>query len=143
MDFSTHARVALDTALDFAEAFSSQVHLVHAYYLDVPPSYLAGEASGFVNVQDVLEPLREGAEAQMEELIKEIDERGIKIKGRVRMGHPSQVILGEAERLPADAIVMGTRGLTGLKHVFLGSTAERVVRMAHCPVVTVKADHDE
>ncbi len=44
-------------------------------------------------------------------------------------------------RLGADLIVMGTRGLTGIKHVALGSTAERVVRKARCPVLTVKAAH--
>ena len=48
-------------------------------------------------------------------------------------------IAAQAESLPADLIVMGTRGLTGLKHVVLGSVAERVVRTAPCPVLTVKA----
>ena len=43
-----------------------------------------------------------------------------------------------AERIGADLIVMGTRGLTGLKHVVLGSVAERTVRLAPCPVITVK-----
>lgn len=138
-DFSAHANVALETALEFAKAFNSEVHLVHGYYLDVPPSYIAGDATGFINPQDILEPIREAAEDSLATLIKETARPGIKLKGRVLMGHPAQVILAEAERLNADLIVMGTRGLTGLKHVFLGSTAERVVRMASCPVVTVKA----
>jgi nucleotide-binding universal stress UspA family protein len=43
-----------------------------------------------------------------------------------------------AEKLPADLIVMGTRGLSGLKHVLLGSVAERTIRHAPCPVLTVK-----
>ena len=46
---------------------------------------------------------------------------------------------GPCGELPADLIVMGTRGLTGIKHIALGSTAERVVRKASCPVLTVKA----
>jgi nucleotide-binding universal stress UspA family protein len=50
------------------------------------------------------------------------------------------VIVEEAERIGANLIVIGTRGLTGIKHVALGSVAERVVRHAHCPVLTVKAD---
>ena len=49
-------------------------------------------------------------------------------------------IVAQAESLPADLVVMGTRGHTGLKHVVLGSVAERVVRTAPCPVLTVKAD---
>jgi nucleotide-binding universal stress UspA family protein len=54
------------------------------------------------------------------------------------MDHASRAILEEAERMLADLIVMGTRGLTGLEHLVLGSTAERVLRLAHCPVLTVK-----
>lgn len=138
-DFSTHAEVALETAIEFAKAFNSEVHLVHGYYLDVPPSYIAGDGIGFINPQDILEPIREAAEDSLEKLIRDTASRGIKVEGRVLMGPPAQVTLAEVERLNASLIVMGTRGLTGLKHVLLGSTAERVVRMAACPVVTVKA----
>jgi nucleotide-binding universal stress UspA family protein len=52
---------------------------------------------------------------------------------------PFSAILDLAESLPADLIVMGTQGRTGLKHVLLGSVAERTVRLAPCPVLTVKA----
>jgi nucleotide-binding universal stress UspA family protein len=54
------------------------------------------------------------------------------------MEYASRAILDEAERLLADLIVMGTRGLTGLEHLVLGSTAERVIRLARCPVMTVR-----
>ena len=56
----------------------------------------------------------------------------------VREGYPATVILEEAEQREADLIVIGTRGLSGLKHLLLGSIAERVVQKAHCPVLTVK-----
>ena len=54
---------------------------------------------------------------------------------------PSFAIQEAAQRTSADLIVIGTRGLTGLKHVLLGSTAERTVRLAPCPVLTVKAEN--
>lgn len=139
-DFSGHAKAAVETALEFASVFGAQVHLIHAYYFDIPPSYIAGDATSFMNVQDILDPIRESAQESVAALIKEVGSDGTNIRGRVLMGHPAQVILNEAEELKADLIVMGTRGLTGLKHVFLGSTAERVVRLAPCPVVTVKAE---
>ena len=56
----------------------------------------------------------------------------------VREGYPATVIVDEAKSLPADLIVIGTHGLTGLKHMLLGSIAERVVQKAPCPVLTVK-----
>ena len=56
----------------------------------------------------------------------------------VREGYPATVILEESEQRGADLIVIGTRGLSGLKHLLLGSIAERVVQKAHCPVLTVK-----
>jgi nucleotide-binding universal stress UspA family protein len=51
---------------------------------------------------------------------------------------PGMTIPATAEEIGADLIVMGTRGLTGLKHVLLGSVAERTIRVAACPVLTVK-----
>jgi len=139
-DFSAHADHAVATALALAEKFDAGVHLVHAYGLEVPPSYIAGDATAFFNPQDILDPMRESAVEMIESQVKEATAQGVEVDGTVIMGHASQVILDEAERLPADLIIMGTRGLTGFKHALLGSTAERVVRMAHCPVMTVKAD---
>lgn len=138
-DFSIHAREALETAIELGAAFDSSLHLVHAYYFDVPPTYIPGDAAAFINPQDILDPIRLRAEQSMERLTRDIADRGVEVDGRVLLGHASEVILAEASRIPASAIIMGTRGHTGLKHVLLGSTAERVVRMAPCPVITVKA----
>ena len=52
---------------------------------------------------------------------------------------PSEVIAKTVEEIGADLIVMGTRGLAGIKHVMLGSVAERTIRIAPCPVLTVKS----
>ena len=61
----------------------------------------------------------------------------------VRVGHPYQEITQAAQELKADLIVIATHGYTGLKHILLGSTAERVVRHASCPVLTVRErEHD-
>jgi nucleotide-binding universal stress UspA family protein len=57
----------------------------------------------------------------------------------VRMGHVAQTIVDYAKDVGADLIVMGTHGRTGLAHFIIGSVAERVVRMAPCPVLTVGA----
>ena len=64
---------------------------------------------------------------------------GIKISAAVREGKPHEEICEAAKALGADLIVLTTHGYTGLKHVWLGSTAERVVRHALCPVLVVRA----
>ena len=72
--------------------------------------------------------------------VKSVTNRGIAASGHVVADPAAPAIAHAAEELHADLIVMGTRGLSGLKHVVLGSVAERTVRLAPCPVMTVKAD---
>ena len=137
-DFSSDADAAIEMAIEFAKAFEAKIELFHAYYVEIPPIY-AGFGGDFTRPEDILEPIRQGAESTMDKLVEDVAARGLNVRGRVAMEHASRAILDEAERLLADLIVMGTRGLTGLDHIVLGSTAERVIRLARCPVLTVKA----
>ena len=136
-DFSSDADAALEMAIEFAKVFDAKLELFHAYHVEIPPIY-AGFGGDFTRPQDILEPIREGAEDSMNKLVESVAARGVEVRGRVEMEHASRAILAEAERLLADLIVMGTRGLTGIEHLVLGSTAEKVIRLAHCPVLTVK-----
>jgi nucleotide-binding universal stress UspA family protein len=137
-DFSDDANAALEAASELAKLCGSELKLLHAYHVDIPAIY--GRFGGdFVIPQNILEPIRQAAEASIQALVEGEAAKGTDVRGRAVMEHASRAILDEAERLPADLIVMGTRGLTGLKHVLVGSTAERVVRLATCPVLTVKA----
>lgn len=137
-DFSEDANSALDYAVEFSKVFESKLRLIHAYHVDTPAVY-GGFDSALMIPQDILEPIRQGAEASIEAQVKQLAATGVDVKGRAVKENAVSAILEEAERLSADLIVMGTRGLTGLKHVLVGSTAERTVRLAQCPVVTVKA----
>jgi len=69
--------------------------------------------------------------------------RGISVRTRIATGIPSQEVLTAAEAEDADLLVVGTLGKTGLKHVLLGSTAERVIRASPCPVLAVRAEWSE
>ncbi len=62
---------------------------------------------------------------------------GLSVQSRIATGIPSEEVLAVARAEEADLVVVGTRGKTGLEHVLLGSTAERIIRMAPCPVLTV------
>jgi nucleotide-binding universal stress UspA family protein len=136
-DFSADAEKALSTATELAKLFGARIVVLHAYHVDIP--VVSSMAGGYALPQRFYEDLRSQATAQVEKLAKGAAAEGIEATG-IALQEPAAVaIAAQAESLPADLIVMGTRGLTGLKHVVLGSVAERVVRTAPCPVLTLKA----
>ena len=137
-DFSEDADAAIETAIEMARAFGSRLELFHAYHVDVPAIY-GGFGGDFSIPMDLLDPIREGAQASMAQLVERVAKSGVEVDGKVSMERPATAILNEAERLPADLVVMGTRGLSGLAHVLLGSTADRVIRLAECPVLTIRS----
>jgi nucleotide-binding universal stress UspA family protein len=133
-DFSKDAEAALDYAIDLAKTFGGSVHLVHAYQLPVAAtpwefSYPAG----------LLDDIKKHAEQGIAQLAQRASGKGVPVTTEVAPGPASIAIVEAADRQGADLLVMGTRGLTGFKHVVLGSVAERVLRHSHCPVLTVKA----
>jgi nucleotide-binding universal stress UspA family protein len=77
------------------------------------------------------------ASDQLAELKRRLSLRGIETKTRISTGIPSQEVIAAAQAEEADLVIVGTRGKSGLAHVLLGSTAERVIRMAPCPVLAV------
>jgi nucleotide-binding universal stress UspA family protein len=134
IDFSDHARVVLEWAAHLAEEHESTVVLLHAYHLPVEFQQLEGAylpADFWANV-------KEEAKASLERAAESLRQRGLQVEEVVREGYPATVIEDEATRQKADLIVIGTHGLSGLKHLLLGSIAERVVQKAPCPVLTVK-----
>lgn len=133
-DFSETAEAALDWASELARLHGARLELIHA--VAVPPSL-----PGFVPPAPILdEEVRAAAQARLGEAAVRLRETGGEVSTHLGMGTPSQVILSRAEELPAAAIVMGTRGLTGLRHLLLGSTTERVMHRAPCPVLSVHPD---
>lgn len=136
-DFSADADKALSTATELATIFGAKIVVIHAYHVDIP--MLSPMGGGYALPQGFYEGLRSQATAQIEEIAEKLVAEGIDATG-IALHEPASIAIAEqAESLPADLIVMGTRGNTGLKHVVLGSVAERVVRTAPCPVLTVKA----
>ena len=136
-DFSADAEKALSTATELAKLFGAEIVVLHAYHVDIP--MVSPMDGGYALPLGFYEDLRSQATAQVEKLAKEVAAEGIEATG-IALQEPAAVAtVAQAESLPVDLIVMGTRGLTGLKPVLLGSVAERVVRTAPCPVLTVKA----
>jgi nucleotide-binding universal stress UspA family protein len=138
VDFSPHSSEALQLAIELAETFRAKIHLLHAYELSVNQLRLYG----VVFPEPSYEKVRDAAVLRLEEELRKVKEAGLEGEVQVIQSSPAEAIAEAARELPADLIVMGTRGYTGLKHVLLGSVAERTVRIAPCPVITLKAAED-
>jgi nucleotide-binding universal stress UspA family protein len=134
LDFSHHAEAILEWGAHLAKEHGSHVILVHAYHLPVEFQQLEGAYLP----PDFWTNVKTEAQQVLERHAERLRAQGIAVETVVREGYPATVIQEEAEERHADLIVIGTRGLTGLKHLLLGSVAERVVQKAPCPVLTVK-----
>ncbi len=135
-DFSEHSTVAVQTAVDLAKTLGASLHLVHVLHFPVLVA-----APGQVAIpQDLWTQIRDGAARKLEKAKQGVAASGVAAETHLSEGANAQAIVELAEKVKADLIVIGTRGLSGLKHVMLGSVAERTVRLAPCPVMTVKAD---
>lgn len=134
-DFSTAQDSALAIARDLAGTGDDAAEIVVAHAIFVPPEIESEiEQSG----ESMRRALNEPALARIEALVNELIGQGHRARGRVLMGKPDEAVVSEARESGADLIVMGTHGRSGLSHFILGSVAERVVRSAPCPTVTVK-----
>jgi len=133
-DFSPHSDAALRRAVDLAKQQNGKIHLLHAYawpMRGVMPYDMAVPAG-------VWDAIREGTMERLEEIRAGVAKQGVEATAEVSALLPVEAILTAQKEVHADVIALGTRGFTGLKHVVLGSTAERTVRLAPCPVLTVK-----
>jgi nucleotide-binding universal stress UspA family protein len=133
-DFSPHSEKALEVAKRLVKLTGGKIHLLHCFRINV------GGISpyGIAVPEEFSRELREAAAKKIEDLEQRIAADGIEVEAHITSRFPSQAVSDLAEELGADLIVMGTRGTTGLKHILLGSVAERTLRIAPCPVLTVK-----
>ena len=95
-----------------------------------------------VNREYLADLLKQGS-SQLVDLKGRADRRGIAVTTRMATGIPSEEVITAARVEDLDLIVLGTRGKTGLAHVLLGSTAERIIRGAPCPVMTVRTEPED
>jgi nucleotide-binding universal stress UspA family protein len=136
-DFSPWARRAEEYASSLASSWHA--HLTVMSVLEFPPGLNPDYP---VNQQYLTERMRE-ASGQLAEYKQRVARRGIDVSTRIATGLPSEEVIAAARGEESDLIVLGTRGKSGLAHVLLGSTAERVIRMAPCPVFAVHMEKDD
>jgi universal stress protein A len=127
-DFSRSSEQALGYAEELARRFGAELVVLHV-----------DEALSTVPGSDLAETRRAAADGELQELAIELRAKDVPARALLRPGLASGEIVATAKAEHADLVVMGTHGRTGLAHALLGSVAERVLRTAPCPVLTVRA----
>jgi nucleotide-binding universal stress UspA family protein len=133
-DGSREAELATQTAVDLAQKTGSELHVVHVLYW-ATDSALDPEGLDPAVRQDI----QHRARAKLEELVGRIEASGGVVEGsHLGVGRPDAEIVARAEEMGAGLIVMGSRGLGGIRRARIGSVSDSVVRHAHCPVLVVR-----
>lgn len=145
-DFSASAQRALEVAVELAGEARSEILLLHVSPLppNLPPDTEVSLAGGSGSRADDL--VTRGARRDLAAIAMPLVARGLQVSTHavcVGAGDVSEAILDAAREVGADAIVVGTHGRRGLAHLLLGSVAEKLVRTAHVPVVTVRTRSPE
>lgn len=133
LDFSPPSQRAMRFARHWADFFAAQVWLLHV----VEPTMVAGQ-DGNVRFGKIQRDILDRARAALNEWVRGEFPDSIPVNMIVRKGKAFDQITATARNIRADLIIIATKGHTGLKHVVLGSTAERVARHAPCPVLILR-----
>jgi nucleotide-binding universal stress UspA family protein len=140
IDFSDHSKKALQYAIPFAEQFKSSIDLL---YVVEPTIYPADFSFGQVGFPSVEDELRQRGAEELQALMR--NEIGTRVDSRfaVKTGKAFNEIDQYAKEEGIDLIIIATHGHSGMEHVLFGSTAEKVVRYAPCPVLVVRLAEKE
>jgi nucleotide-binding universal stress UspA family protein len=134
VDFSEHSARATEMAGDLAKELGANIHVIHV--IEMPAMAMTPYDIGIPTT--FFQEVREAAKRKLAELKEGLERRGLSVESHLAEAPATVAIQELVEEVGADLVVMGTRGNTGLKHVLLGSVAERVLRHVPCPVLTVK-----
>lgn len=135
-DFSECAKTAEEYAAAFADQFQTELHVLHVV---VDTSLMATEYGASLSLApDYLEQIKNEAKRSIEKILVESVKRGGPGISVIREGNPPLEVVKYASEHDIDLIVIGTHGRGGFMHLLLGSCAEKVVRKAQCPVLTVR-----
>jgi nucleotide-binding universal stress UspA family protein len=139
VDFSETGQAAERAAERLARALGAELVLLHVVD-QTPLMMMDGAGVGYVPTDDTLGKLEEAAKQRLEQSVRHASDASIVARARIEHGNPHQEIVRTANEEAADLIVLGTHGRRGFQRFLLGSVAERVVRSASMPVLTVRAD---
>jgi len=134
-DFSEYSKQAIVSAYELAQTFGAKLILLHVVELPVyPVEAFLPSAVGTT----LLDDLERQARLHLAQLLPKAEHAKVEVMCLIAVGTPYYKIIEVANAKKVDLIVMATHGRTGLSHLVMGSVAERVLRMAPCPVLTIR-----
>jgi nucleotide-binding universal stress UspA family protein len=140
-DGSEEAELAASRAVDLAEKTDSELHVVH---VGVVPIFLESYPGTLGYERKLYEVIEEMSRELLRKQSWRVKAAGGTVAGtHLRMGQVDLEIVALAEELGADLIVMGSRGLGGVRRALMGSVSDSVVRHAHCPVLVVRPENGQ
>ncbi len=144
VDYSETSQEAVAYACHVAQELGAELHVVHVWD---KPSYVADGvmvARPGQPAKSLGEMIRENAEAEMKEFLQSCNvPAGLTVTHRLASGEPASTILRIADEIGAGLVIIGTHGRTGVRHLLLGSVAEKLVRASRVPVLTVPPPEHE
>ena len=139
-DFSKPAMIAAEVAADIAKKANAEITLLHVVEEAVGNSLnVEGQVSVDSGWEDKIFTMKliEKAKKQIEKLVEDSKFEGVRVKQELRVGSPYHGMHTIITEKKVDLVVMGTAGRSGLEQMIIGSNTEKIVRMSHCPVLTV------
>jgi nucleotide-binding universal stress UspA family protein len=150
-DFSEGAQAALEYAKALAKVFKAKIVVLHvietvAYTMTetmerVDTATMVKSMTQSPQLMDLYALVQRAAEPALDQLVQDLQKESLSASRALVQGTAYEQIIAQSQAVGADLIVMGTHGRRGVSHLFMGSVAERVVRMAPCPVLTVRSPH--
>ena len=134
-DFSEASLKGLDYAVEMASLFQAELSIV--YVLPILP-HSATDPNIHFEIPEYERMIHKDSEKQLEAIIAQRVPKNLTARTLIGHGNPAHEIVRLAEEEKADLIVIATHGHTGFHHLVVGSVAEKVIRLAHCPVFAVR-----
>ena len=140
IDFSDPCKNAVRYAVSLGKVYGAHLDLLHVIEGWIHPAFYT---TWDKSILDFMPDIKSRSTEAMEDFIKDFEVEGLTLDMHVAEGKPHTQIVQFAEEKKSDLIVIATRGLGAIDHILLGSTAEKVVRKAPCPVLSVKKPEHE
>jgi universal stress protein A len=139
IDFSEHSRRTVSYAIKTASKHQATIYLLHVFQI---PDYVvtpyARRRQNCAEVQSQVDSAEQAARETLQDFADELSKKGINVQPYLRVGYPFDEIVLMANHFNVDLIIIGSHGRGAISRLLLGSTAERVVEHAPCPVLVVK-----
>jgi len=139
IDFSEHSKKTISYAMNLASRYNAMVQLLHVFQIsDYVITPFARRKQHADQVKSQIDSAEQEARESLSAFEQQFLNRGIKIEAYLRVGYPFDEIVAMADHFNVDLIVIGSHGCSRMTRLLVGSTAERVVEHAPCPVLVVK-----